>query len=166
MLRRTKKNLEYLEIGKKIITEQFLFAIGCYIGNDGYLLDQTTGLRYNCNGRWIRTRSFGNTIIHTGDIELDIFNYKIVSIIFNQELNRISSEDGIYFRLYQEERKQDGDYIRSAIVLKSSESDYISNYYLNESYKYIDILFRICGMIPQIDLLSQYDLEDYRRDKQ
>ena len=41
-----------------------------------------------------------------------------------------------------------------------------ANYYLNESYKYIDILFRICGMIPQIDLLSQYDLEDYRRDKQ
>ena len=162
MLRKTKKNIEYLYQGKKSIIEQFIFAIGCYVSADGYILDQTTGLRYSCNGKWIRTRMFGSDLMQSGDMELDLFNNKTISSIFNQELNRISKEDGIYFRLYQEEKKQEGDYIKSALKLKSSEGDYTSNYYLIDSYKYIDILFRICGMIPQIDLLLQYDLEDYK----
>ncbi len=163
MLKKTKQNVSYLEQGKKQITTDLLFAIGCYIDTDGYIINEETSERFQFNGRYLRSVLLGNSINHYGDIELDIFNTKLVSSILDWELKRSSIENGVYYRMYNSEVIDTPSGLRSKLTLSSTEKVYISNSYLNDSYKYIDIIYRLCySPDSALDHLLQYDLEDYK----
>lgn len=162
MLRKTKKSLELLANGKQTITRELLLTVGFFVNDTGYIINQDTGAIFEYNGRYLRTTLFGNSMLHHGDTEFDIFNTKMIVGLFNFVVNRSTSEDGIYYRMYHDDKLQEGDNIKSSLIVGSSEGELRSNYYINDSYKYIDIIYQICNQELQIEHLLQYDLEDYK----
>ena len=156
-----------LEEGRKYITGDLLTVIGLFVDNNGLIIDSDSCKPFEYNGRCLRSTLFGCNITHHGDIEFDIFNVRMITTLFNYVLNRSTSEDGIYYRLSYEEKISvpDSDYQKSRLIVGSSVNTLTSNYYFNDTFKYIDIIYRICdnGMIMQeMNNLSTYDYIEYK----
>ena len=162
----TKKLEKILDNAKKEITSDLLLAIGFSVEQDGYLINGDTCTRFEFNGRYLRSTLYGNPMIHHGDIEFDIFNVRLMQNVLNFVLNRSTAEDGIYYRLYHEDRRSSIDpsnnYVESNLTIGSSIEDISTNYYSNESYKYIEAMFKVTNNDQFIDFLKEYDNPEFK----
>lgn len=141
----TNSLMKKREETKKLITSNLLLAIGFSVNENGYIIDTDTYTRFEFNGKHIRTTLFGNPITHYGDIELDIFNTRLMVTLLNFIMSRSTSEDGIYYRLYHEEKINDSktNLQKSRLVIGSSNGNINTEYYFNDSFKYIESMFKI-----------------------
>ena len=162
----TKKLEKMLDNAKKEITSDLLLAIGFSVEQDGYLLNGDTCTRFEFNGRYLRSTLYGNPMIHHGDIEFDIFNVRLMQNVLNFILNRSTVEDGIYYRLYHEDRRSSMDpsnyNVESNLTIGSSVEDITTDYYINESYKYIEAMFKVTNNEQFIDFLKEYDNPEFK----
>lgn len=149
---------------KALITSSLLLAIGFSVNEDGYIIDTDTYTRFEFNGKHIRTTLFGNPITHFGDIELDIFNTRLMMTLLNFVMSRSTSEDGIYYRLYHEEKINDTktNLQKSRLVIGSSNGNIDTDYYFNDSFKYIDAMMRISEADELAKELTNYDDHNFK----
>lgn len=149
---------------KSLITSSLLLAIGFSVNEDGYIIDTDTYTRFEFNGKHIRTTLFGNPITHFGDIELDIFNTRLMMTLLNFVMSRSTSEDGIYYRLYHEEKINDTktNLQKSRLVIGSSNGNIDTDYYFNDSFKYIEAMMKISEADELGRELSKYDDHNFK----
>lgn len=152
------------EEAKKMITSNLLLAIGFSVNENGYIIDTDTCTRFEFNGKHIRTTLFGNPITHYGDIELDIFNTRLMMTLLNFVMSRSTSEDGIYYRLYHEEKINDTktNLQKSRLVIGSSNGNITTDYYFNDSFKYIESMLKISNAEDFIVDLCNHDRHEYK----
>lgn len=163
----SKKIDKMLYEGRKAITGDLLTVIGLFVDKNGYIIDSDTCKPFEYNGRCLRSTLFGCSITHHGDVEFDAFNVRMIVTLFNFILNRSTNEDGIYYRLSYEEKINvpNCDFQKSRLILGSSNGDIVSDYYFNDTYKYIDIIYKVCGnglIEEEINNLTTYDYIEYK----
>ena len=161
----TKKMEKLFKESKLEITDLLLLAIGFSVEKDGYLINGDTCNRFEFNGRYIRSTLHGNPMIHHGDIEFDIFNVRLMQNLLNFVLNRSTVEDGIYYRLYHEDRKvidKTNNLTKSNLTIENSNADIITDYYNNDSYKYIEAMFRVANNDQSVEALRRLDYPEFK----
>ena len=140
-------------------------AIGFSVEKDGYLINGDTCNRFEFNGSYIRSTLHGNTITNHWYIEFDIYKLRLMHNLLNFIVNRSSIEDGIYYRLYHEDRKvidKTNNLTKSNLTIGNSNADIITDYYNNDSYKYIEAMFRVSNNDQSVEVLRRSDYPEFK----
>lgn len=133
---------------------KLLMEIGLDIDTEHRLVDQDFGTFVFFNGKHIKAKRNGiEPFINKHTVYFDpVGNVKFMRQLFQYYINKINQLDGVYFPVFfpifnQENRT-------GCIEMKNEEGSFRSEYYHNETLRYIDMIFRISGEILD---LRQFD---------
>ena len=130
-------------IDKIRATQILMHEIGLDVDKENNIVDQDNGQPIHFNGKELKY-NLGEKKIHMGrnDIGFNpIDDTKIMSHLFSFYLNKKQEEDGTYFPVFFAVNNSEG---KTALQLKG-ETSIKSEYFKNESLKYMDAILRING---------------------
>lgn len=135
---------------------QLLLAIGLSVDTNHNLIDQDYGTIIYLNGKNIKSnRGTIEPFIRKTDVYFDpINNVKLMRTLFQYFINKINDLDNRYFSVFFPVYKDNG---LISIEIKSELESFKSDYFYNESLRYIDLIFKISGY-NFIDV-KQYDFK-------
>ena len=139
-----------IEISRKIFR-----AIGLDVDNANKVIDQDTCRPIEFKGKCIKFTSDPdkNLLLAKNDILFDpINNTKLMSNLFGYYLTKLEEMENTVFNSYYVKSGNEG---RTALELKNESGTITSNYYNNDSIKYMDMILRLNG---ESDInLNEYD---------
>lgn len=135
---------------------QLLLAIGLSVDVNHNLIDQDYGTIVYLNGKNIKAkRGSIEPFIRKTDVYFDpINNVKLMRTLFQYFINKINNLDNRYFSVFFPVSKENG---LISIEIKSELECFKSDYFYNESLRYIDLIFKISGY-DYINI-KQYDFK-------
>lgn len=135
---------------------QLLLTIGLSVDANHNLIDQDYGTIVYLNGKNIKVkRGPVEPFIRKTDIYFDpLNNMKLMRSLFQYFINKIHDLDNRYFSVFFPVY---GDNGAIAIEIKSETESFKSDYFHNESLRYMDLIFKISGY-DHINL-KQYDFK-------
>ena len=138
-------------INKVRVTQILMHEIGLDVDKENNIVDQDNGQPIHFNGKELKY-NLGEKKIPIGrnDIGFNpIDDTKVMSHLFSFYLDKKQEEDGTYFPVYFTVNNSNG---KTALQLKG-ENTIKSEYFKNESLKYIDAILKINGT-EDLDLSS------------
>lgn len=135
---------------------ELLLAIGLSVDSNCNLIDQDYGTIVYLNGKNIKAkRGAIEPFIRRTDVYFDpVNNVKLMRTLFQYFINKINDLDNRYFSVFFPVFKDNGS---TAIEIKSETESFRSDYYYNESLRYIDLIFKISGY-EYVDM-KKYDFK-------
>lgn len=135
---------------------KLMIEMGFSVDQDHRLLDQDFGTFVFFNGRYIKAKLNGvEPFINKHTVYFDpVGNVKFMRQLFQYYMAKIQRVDNRYFSVFYPIFNQKNG--SGCIEVKNENECYKSEYYYNESLRYIDIIFRISGEILD---LSKFDFK-------
>lgn len=123
---------------------QLLLTIGLSVDTNHNIIDQDYGTIVYLNGKNIKAkRGSVEPFIRKTDIYFDpLNNMKLMRSLFQYFINKINDLDNRYFSVFFPVY---GDNGLVSVEIKSETESFKSDYFYNESLRYIDLIFKISG---------------------
>lgn len=124
---------------------QLILAMGLSVDTNNNLIDQDYGTIVYLNGKNIKAkRGPVEPFIRKTDIYFDpVNNVKLMRSLFQYYINKITELDNRYFSVYFPVFGSENGLV--AIEIKNERESYRSDYFFNESLRYIDLILKISG---------------------
>lgn len=133
----------------KVIMED----IGLTVDSNNRVMDQDTREYLSYRDKNMKFSSQNSVTLTNQDIIFDpITDKAVMGSLFNHYLGKIEEEDGVYVALHYEQRSEDGK--STALVAKVDNQEITTDYYKNDSLKYVEMIKRLNGD-------SDYNMKDY-----
>lgn len=119
------------------------------------VVSQTTRGPISFGEKLLKYNPNGYTLVHKGEIMFDpLNNFKQAQILFSIFLKYQEEEEGLYTQIFYDE-KDPRDETKTRMFMKTNLGDFSSNYYYNISLGYIELIFKLSGIM--VSNLSMFD---------
>ncbi len=133
---------------------KLMMEIGLSVDNEHRLIDQDFGTFVFLNGKYIKAKLNGvEPFINRHTIYFDpVGNVKFMRHLFQYYMTKINKLDNKYFSVFYPIFNQENG--TGCLEVKNENEYYKSEYYYNESLRYIDIIFRISGEVVDLRMFD------------